>query len=80
MNRPTLCKRRPRGFTLVEMLISLAVFGIATLGIWECIRTVLFLSAKNTGLNLSHSALQLGVEPDGRTTPRVIAGRGRGLL
>ena len=62
MNRPTLSRPRRGGFTLVEMLIALGVFGVATLGMWECIRTVLFLSAKNTGLNLSHSALQLGVD------------------
>ncbi len=62
MNRSTFTQRRPGGFTIVEMLIAMCVFGIATLGIWECIRTVLFLSAKNTGLNLSHSALQLGVD------------------
>ncbi len=62
MNRPILTSRRSPGFTLVEMLMALAIFGIATLGIWECIRTVFFLSAKNTGLNLSHSALELGVD------------------
>ncbi len=62
MKRPTHPQRRSGAFTIVEMLIAMCVFGIATLGIWECIRTVLFLSAKNTGLNLSHSALQLGVD------------------
>ena len=54
--------RRNRARTLVEMMIALAVFGTATLGIWECIRTVFFLSAKNTGLNLSHTALQVGMD------------------
>ena len=32
--------RRSRGRTLVEMMIALGVFATATLGIWECIRTV----------------------------------------
>ncbi len=54
--------RRPHGRTLVEMIIALGVFATATLGIWECIRTVFYLSAKNTGLNLSHDALQQGVD------------------
>ena len=69
MNRPAAIlspavrrARRSRGRTLAEMMIALGVFATATLGIWECIRTVFFLSAKNTGLNLSHTALQNGVD------------------
>ena len=60
--RPRRRDLRARAFTLVELLVAMGVFGLATLGMWETIRMVFFLSAKNTGLNLSHTALQMGVD------------------
>ena len=55
-------RRSRAAFTLVEMLVSMAIFALATVGIWECVRNNFFLAAKNTGLNLSHRALQNSVD------------------
>ena len=59
LSRPAF---RAGAFTLAEMLVAMGIFSLTTLGIWETIRTVFFLSAKNTGVNLSHTALQMGVD------------------
>jgi hypothetical protein len=49
-------------YTLVEMMVACGVFAVATLGIWDCVRTVFFLAAKNAGINVSHSALEQSVD------------------
>ena len=57
----TRCRRR-LGYTLVETMVALGVFALGSLGIWECISVTFFLTAKNTGLNLSHASLQYAVD------------------
>ena len=54
----TIPPRNAWGFTLVEILMALGVFSIGSLVIWSCVDSVLFLSAKNYAINLSHSSLQ----------------------
>jgi hypothetical protein len=49
-------------YTLVEMMVACGVFAIGSLGMWECIRTVFVVAAKNAGINVSHSALQQSVD------------------
>ena len=55
-------QRLPAAYTLVEMMVACGVFALATLGIWDCTRAVFFLAAKNTGINVSHEALQTSVD------------------
>ncbi len=55
-------RRLPAGFSLAEMLVACGIFTVTALGMWECIRVVFLLSAKNTGINVSHSALQYSVD------------------
>ena len=55
-------RRRRTGYTLTETLVALGVFALGSLGIWQCISATFFLTAKNTGLNLSHASLQNAVD------------------
>ena len=59
---PPPTRRGQAGFKLLEMLIAMAVFGLASLGIWSCVDTTFVLSSRNTALNLSHTSLQLSLD------------------
>lgn len=49
-------------YTLTQLMIALAVFSVGTMMVWGCVDAVLFLSSKNTALNLSHATLQRSVD------------------
>jgi prepilin-type N-terminal cleavage/methylation domain-containing protein len=51
-----------RGFTLVEVLISLGVFGVVSTVLFLILQTGSVLMAKNTGINLTHGSARLGSE------------------
>ena len=64
-----------RAFTLVETLVSLAVFCMAAGGIYTLASQVMFLVAKNTGINVSHNTLQYAMDYMGeqlRASPQIV--------
>ncbi len=54
--------KKRAGYTITEMIVALGVFALGSLGMWQCISATFFLTAKNTGLNLSHASLQNAVD------------------
>jgi prepilin-type N-terminal cleavage/methylation domain-containing protein len=52
---------KARAFTLVEIMVTVAVIGVAGAGIFEVLRTGTILFGKNTSINLSHSESRYGL-------------------
>lgn len=63
MNQPFKQKpRQARGFTLSEVLISLAVFGVVSTVLFSVLQAGSVLLAKGTGINISHGHARMGSE------------------
>lgn len=54
-------KSKAAAFSLIEIMVALAVVGVAGAGVFEVLRTGLILSGKNTAINLSHSESRNGL-------------------
>jgi len=57
----SIFKSRAAAYTLVEVMITVAVIGVAGAGIFEVLRTGMILFGKNSAINLSHTESRFGL-------------------
>jgi prepilin-type N-terminal cleavage/methylation domain-containing protein len=57
----SLFRSKSAAFSLVEMMVTVAIIGVAGLGVVEVLRAGMILFSKNTSINLSHSESRFGL-------------------